>query len=225
MDSEIGAAAVSRTYSRAEHAMDALLHVIGVTGALLAVPVMITLAAVWHGDVSTVAAASIYGASMIAMFAFSASYHLIQHPELKPLLRQFDHSAIYIKIAGTYTPFAVLLGGSLTVPILVGIWAAALAGIALRVLGSDRLQWLALLLYLAMGWAIVLFGQPILAELTTASLVLIILGGMLYTVGVVFHLWEQLPFQNAIWHALVLVASFVFYAAIMVEVAVTAPSF
>jgi len=215
---------LSRAYSRAERAADAVLHVLGVTGALLAAPVIITLAVVWHGDMPTVAAASIYGASMIAMFTFSATYNMIEHPGLKPLLRRFDHSAIYIKIAGTYTPFAVLLGGVNALPLLIGIWFAALVGIGLRVLAAGRFEWLALGLYLAMGWAIVLFGQPILAELTPASLMLTILGGVLYTIGVVFHLWEKLPFQNAIWHALVLVATFIFYAAIIVEVAVTAPA-
>lgn len=219
------AVGIPRAYSRAERIADGVLHVVGVSAALIAVPVIITLTVVWHGDAASVAAASVYGVSMIAMFAFSASYNMVEHPRLKPVLRRFDHSAIYVKIAGTYTPFAVLLGGLSAAPLLTGIWLAALAGICLRVLAAGRFEWLALLLYLGMGWAVVLFGRPILAEMTTASLVLLLVGGGLYSVGIIFHLWERLPYQNAIWHALVLVATFVFYAAVMVEVAVTAPIF
>lgn len=198
------------------------MHVAGVIGALVAVPVMITLAAIWHGDLSTVAAASVYGASLIAMFAASALYHLVTLPRWRSVLRRLDHAAIYVKIAGTYTPFAVLFGGDRAGWILGGIWAAAVIGSAVKVLAPGRFEWLTLGLYLAMGWAVVVIGGPILEGVSTASLALIVTGGGLYTIGVLFHLWDGLPFQNAIWHALVLAATFVFYAAIMTEMALSA---
>jgi len=210
-------------YSRAERVADAVLHVLGVSAALVAVPVMITLAAVWHGDVPTVGAAAVYGTSLVCMLLASALYHMLEVPSWKEILRRLDHAAIYVKIAGTYTPFAVLLGGDHAVMILVGIWSAALVGVTLKVVAPGRFEWLTLGLYLAMGWAVVVVGQPIIAGLATASWVLIIVGGALYTVGVVFHLWDRLPFQNVIWHGHVLVASFVFYAAILIEVAARAP--
>jgi len=220
---ETGQGRTTPAYTPAERLADAVLHVTGVTAALIAASVMITLAAVWHGDFPAVGAATVYGLSLLAMFGASAGYHLVRVPRWKEVLRRVDHAAIYVKIAGTYTPFAVLLGGDWAPMILVGIWAAALVGTTLKVVAPRRFEWLTLGLYLAMGWAVVVIGRPILVELATPSLVLIMTGGILYTLGVVFHLWDRLPFQNAIWHAFVLAASFVFYAAILIEVAATAP--
>lgn len=210
-------------YSRSERIADAILHVTGVAAALVAVPVLITLAAVWHGDAPVIAAAAVYGAGLIAMLAFSAAYHLVRQPRAKELLRRFDHAAIYVKIAGTYTPFAVLAAGAHAAAILAGIWSAALAGLALKLAAPRRLEGLAIVLYLAMGWAILAIGGPILDGLSTAGLSLILTGGGLYTIGVAVHLSPRLRFHNAIWHALVLAASFVFYAAVLVEVARHAP--
>ena len=210
-------------YSRAERLADGILHVAGVTAALIAVPVMITVAVVWSGDASTIAAATVYGLSLIAMLALSASYHMVRRPRAKEILRRLDHAAIYVKIAGTYTPFAVLLAGAHAAAILTGIWGAALAGLVLKTAVPRRWEGLALTLYLAMGWAGLVFGGPMLDEISTAALVLVLTGGGLYTLGVVFHLWQRLAFHNAIWHGLVLAASVVFYAAILIEVTRHAP--
>lgn len=207
-------------YSRAERLIDTALHVTGLGAAVIAAPILIGLAAVWHwSDPAVIAAAAIYGASLVAMFAASAGYHLwLGAPRFREWLRRIDHAAIYAKIAGTYTPFTVLLGGERALPILAGMWSAAGLGILLRLFGTDRLEWLMLLLYLAMGWAVVVVGGPILGEMSTAAVVLMLVGGGLYTVGVAFHLWHSLPYQNAIWHGFVLAASFVFYAAVTVEI-------
>ena len=210
-------------YSQAERLADAVIHIAGVTAALIAVPTLITLAVLWSVEASTIAAAAIYGASLIAMLTFSASYHMVQHPGAKEILRRFDHATIYVMIAGTYTPFAVMLAGPQAAAILIGIWGAALTGIVLKLTSPDRLESLALALYLGMGWSIVAIGSPIMDQVSTATLVLMVTGGGLYTLGVVFHLWRRLAFHNAIWHGLVLVASFVFYAAVMVEVTRAAP--
>ena len=206
-------------YSRGERLSDAVIHVLGLAGALVAAPVMIVLAVVWEGDGPTVAAASIYGASLVAMFAASALYHLVPPSRWKAWLRRCDHAAIYVKIAGTYTPFAVLFAGEGAWAILTGMWAAAVAGAVLKVLAPGRFEWLTLGLYLAMGWAVLVIGGPILAAVSVPTLAMMVGGGVLYTVGVLFHLWDGLPYQNTIWHALVLAASFVFYAAVLTEVA------
>ncbi|MEM7496727.1 MAG: hemolysin III family protein [Pseudomonadota bacterium] len=208
-----------KAYSRGEVIADGVVHGAGVVLALIAVPVMVTLAAVWHGSFPVVSAAVIYGLSLIAMFAFSASYNLVSHPRAKALLRRFDHGAIFVKIAGTYTPFAVLLGGAEAGTILIGIWTAALLGVVLVLTNPRGHAWISLALYLAMGWAVLLVGGPILAAMSNPGLILICTGGGLYTLGVAFHLWDRLPYQNAIWHAHVLAASLVFYAAVLVEVA------
>jgi len=210
-------------YSRAERLADAVLHILGILLSLIAVPVMVTLAAVWHGDLGTVGAALVYGASLIAMFTLSACYHMVRHGRAKQILRRLDHAAIYVKIAGTYTPFAVLLAGDDMMPILAGIWGAALLGAVLKITVPGRLETLSLALYLALGWgAVVLFG-PILNEIPRPTFLLMLTGGGLYTLGVVFLYWDRLRFHNAIWHAFVLAASFVFYFAILAEVSRLAP--
>lgn len=212
---------VRPAYTPAERRADAVLHATGLGAAAVAAPVLIALAALWHGGAdgggATIAAVAVYAACLIAMFAASACYHLIDRPRMLDWLRRLDHAAIYAKIAGTYTPFTVLLGGERAPLILAGMWSAAGAGILLKLLAPGRLEWLTLGLYLAMGWAIVAVGGPILAALGTPALVLLFVGGGLYTVGVVFHLWDSLPFQNVIWHGAVLAASFVFYAAVVLE--------
>ncbi len=210
-------------YTRAERIADGILHFIGVLAALIAVPVMVTLAAVWYGDASTIGAAVIYGVSLIAMLTCSASYHMVRAGRTKQLLRRLDHAAIYVKIAGTYTLFAVLLAGESTMPIVAGIWGAALVGVGFKMVSARRWAIFTLALYLAMGWAVVVVGAPILQGVSAGTFTLITAGGILYTAGVLFLYWERLRFHNAIWHALVLAATFLIYAAILNEVARLAP--
>jgi len=217
------ARAAKPDYSQAERIADGLLHVIGVVSALVAVPIMVTLAAVWYGSASTVWSALIYGISLIAMLTCSACYHMVREGNAKRMLRRLDHAFIYIKIAGTYTPFAVLLAGDSTLPILAGIWGAALVGVAFKMVSARRWVALTLSLYLAMGWAIVVVGGPILHSVSHATFVMIATGGILYTVGVGFLYWERLRFHFAIWHAFVLIASFLIYAAILTEITRMAP--
>ena len=204
-------------YTRAEKIADGAIHVAGVMMALMAVPVLVTLVAVWHGTAGVITATVIYGLSLIAMKGISACYHMSAPSPFKEILRRFDHSAIYLLIAGTYTPFGVLVGGAAGFWTLVGIWTCAAAGISLQVLAPRKLEWLGLALYLGMGWAILLFGWPMLIALSTATITLVAIGGLTYTIGVGFHLAKRMPFHNAIWHGMVLAASGVFYAAVIVE--------
>lgn len=209
-------------YSRAERLSDAVVHVIGVAGMVAAVPVLITLTAIWRGDLPAVVGIVVYGVTLIAMLLCSALYHMVPHPDWKGVLRRLDHSAIYFKIAGTYTPFALLSGGHGAV-LVTGLWGAALAGSGLKVFAPGRFRWLGLALYLGMGWAGLLAGQPIFSELSAPVLALVIAGGLLYTFGVVFFLWEVLPFHNTIWHIFVLAASTVFFVAVFLHLAQTSP--
>lgn len=209
-------------YSRAELLSDAAVHVAGILSALIAVPVLITLATVWFGDRDTIAAAAIYGTSLIAMLCCSAIYNMAPMPSWKDFLRRIDQSAIYIKIAGTYTPFAVLSGTSAGF-FLTGVWSAALVGVSMILLSPTRLRWASLLLYLGIGWAGAIAGRQMIEALTPASYALILIGGGLYTLGLVFFLWERLPFHNTIWHVFVLAASWIFYAAILLELYDRAP--
>ncbi|MGD1923707.1 MAG: hemolysin III family protein [Paracoccaceae bacterium] len=213
-----------RSPERAEQIADAVVHIVGVATVMLAAPVLVTLAAVLRDDAAVIAAIAIYAASLLIMILSSASYNLasIRLPQggVLELLRRIDHSAIYVKIAGTYTPFAVIAGGPLGRWLLIGVWTGAILGTVGKLFAPDRWERLSIALYLAMGWAFVVAAGPISASLTTATLVLIIIGGCLYSIGVIFHVWERLPYQNAIWHVFVLIASLVFYSAMIVEVAI-----
>jgi hemolysin III len=215
-----------RAYTRAEQLADAAIHLVGVVGALMAVPVLVTLAATWRGEGPLVAAVAVYGASLIAMLGFSASYNLA-HLRLAPgpavdWLRRLDHAAIYVKIAGTYTPYGVIAGGAVGKWLLIGVWSGAALGFLGKLLVPHLWQRASLALYMALGWAFILAVEPLSQSISLATQVLVGVGGLLYTLGVVFHLWERLPFQNAIWHLFVLVATSVFYAALVVEIALGA---
>ena len=207
-------------YNRAERISDAVIHVAGLSLVLMAVPVLIVVTALARGDALAMTGVSIYGGALFAMIFCSALYNISQSMDWGAarewLFKRLDHSAIYVKIAGTYTPFTLLSGQGMALSAV--LWGAALAGVALKLICPWRFRWLGLALYLAMGWAGVVAGQSLLAELPLAVVVLMVVGGGLYTGGVVFYLWERLPFHNTIWHGFVLAASLVFYAAVLTHV-------
>jgi len=209
---------VSGVYSRAERVADAAVHVTGVLVALLAAPALVFHATVWLDDPGLVIAACVYALSLIAMVCCSALYHMTPAEEWKDTLRRLDQSAIYLKIAGTYTPFA-MMSGPQAMPFLAGLWAAAAAGVSIKLIARGKLFGLTLGLYLAMGWAAVVVGAPILDRLTPTAYHLVLAGGLLYTVGVPFLIWERLPFHTMIWHVFVLTASLLLYAAVLIEYA------
>lgn len=200
----------------AEWWSDAVVHVAGLAVVTAAVPVLILRAAVLRGDAPAVVGASVYGATLALMILCSAVYNMRPEGGWAWLWRRLDHAAIYLKIAGTYTPFALISGegGGL----LAGVWGAAAVGVALKLAAPGRLRWVGLALYLGMGWCGVVLGGAMLAALPGPVVTLMLTGGLLYTLGVVFFLWERLWFQTAIWHVFVLAASLVFYAAVTVQV-------
>lgn len=206
----------NRVYSRAEYISDAVVHVAGLSLAVFAVPVLIVVTVLVRGDAPSIVGTSIYGVVLILMLLSSALYNMIVRPDWSGILKRLDHSAIYMKIAGTYTPFTLISGQG--AGLTIGLWAAALAGVALKVFAPYRFRWVGLTLYLAMGWAGVVAGQALMSALPTPVVILMITGGALYTLGVAFYLCERLPFHNTIWHVFVLIASLVFYAAVTVQV-------
>jgi hemolysin III len=208
---------VIRSYSRAEYVSDAVVHVAGLTLALIAVPALIVAAALLRGDAPTLVGTAVYGVALILMLGCSALYNIVVRPDWAWLLKRLDHSAIYMKIAGTYTPFTLITGQGLA--LTAGLWGAALLGVGLKVVDPHRFRWAGLALYLGMGWVGVLAGGAMLAALPGPVVALMIVGGLLYTVGVAFYLWERLPFHNTIWHVFVLAASAVFFGAVAVLVA------
>jgi hemolysin III len=154
------------------------------------------------------------------MICASAAYNLAPHGPSKGILRRLDHSAIFIMIAATYTPFAMnRLGAPYGSTILTAIWLSASFGVAMKVLFPRRFEILSIALYLAMGWAIVAVIQPLHASMSTTDFWLLMAGGIVYSVGVAFYLIERIPYHKAIWHAFVLVAAALHFSAIAFEFA------
>src|SRR5690242_12285448 len=187
-------------YSKGELIADATLHVIGVTASLIAA-VSLALLAVGALPAHATASVLIYGAGVVAVFGCSAAYHLVKRPGLKALLRRFDHAAIYLKIAATYTPFAaVKMGGLAGIALLSAVWAIAAIGVFTRLMLPGQFVRTAYVLYLAQGWACLAALKPMIEALPGTAMLLLLAGGILYTAGVAFHLCERLPYHNAIWH-------------------------
>ncbi len=200
-------------YARSERIADGTVHALGVAFALAGAS-LLTGFALFHLDSTRAAAVAVYGLALIGTFVASAFYHMTPWERLRPTLRRIDHAAIFFKIAGTFTPLAILAGTAFAWAILAVVWAVALLGAAAKLLFWHEPGRLGLVLYLGLGWMGVLLLWPLAATLPPPALLLTALGGGLYTLGCVFFAWESLKFSNAIWHAFVLAASGCFFAAI-----------
>ncbi len=208
----------ARQPSRGELAADAAVHVLGILSGLAGAVTLVTLIA-GHGSGLELAAILIYVAGLIAMLLCSAAYHLARRHPRRDLLQRFDHAAIFAMIAGTYTPFTVLaLDGGWSVVLTTLIWSLAVAGIVLKLWQPRRFRRFAVTPYLLLGWVGLSACYPLYLALGPTVFALIAIGGALYTIGVLFHVWERLPFQNAIWHGFVLAAAAVHYVAVVFAV-------
>ncbi len=209
-------------YDKYELIADGIVHGVGLALALVGATVLIFYATVWssHGEL---AAAWVYGIGLVMTIGISFTYNAWPVSRTKWFLRRLDHSwvgitivSIFILIAATYTPF--LERGSddpLLFSMLIGIWVVAIVGILLKCVFPGRYDKLAILLYLAMGWSGVLVAEPVASRIPFASMLLIVIGGVIYSAGVIFHVWEKLRFQNAIWHGFVVAAAAVHYSAVL----------
>ncbi len=209
-------AKAERIYSELEHRADATVHVLGVLFAINA-----SLWLLWHvTGLPVVVSVFVYCAGLLAMICASAAYNLVPHGPSKGILRRLDHSAIFIMIAATYTPFAMnRLGAPYGTLILTVIWCSASFGVVMKVLFPRRFEVVSIALYLAMGWAIVTVIQPLHASMSATDFWLLIAGGIVYSAGVAFYLIERIPYHKAIWHAFVLVAAVLHFSAIAFEFA------
>ncbi|HNN46031.1 MAG TPA: hemolysin III family protein, partial [Azospira sp.] len=161
-----------------------------------------------HGDAWHIVACSIFGATLILLYTASTLYHSIPHEKAKAVLRSLDHSAIFLLIAGTYTPFTLVsLRGPWGWSLFAVIWTLAVTGILLRLFLRGRLHGLVVALYVAMGWVIVVAIQPMLERVATGGLLLLAGGGLAYMVGIAFYKWRSLRYHHAVWHGFVLLGS------------------
>jgi hemolysin III len=202
-------------YTIRERIADGCIHAIGVAASLIALITLLVIG-VQSNTLLWGVSLTIYGLALVAMFSFSAGYHLVVRPKLKELLRRLDHAAIFLMIAGTYTPFILIkMNTPWGLSLLAVVWTMAAIGIAIKLFAPRFLDGLSTALYLVQGWAVIAAWEPLMSALPGGVLTLLMIGGVLYTVGVVFHLWERLPYQNAIWHGFVLSAASCHFAAVI----------
>lgn len=210
-----------RALTRGELVADGAVHVIGITAGLIGAAILVISAATRSSPLE-LAAIVTYSGGLLAMFGCSAAYQMLRSSRRRELLRCFDHTAIFLMIAGTYTPFTLLrIRPFWDVVLTAVVWSIAAAGIALRVLRPQVFDRVSLGFYIALGWAGVAAIAPLVPMVHFSTLILLGIGGLLYTVGVVFYVWERLPFQNALWHGFVLVAAAAHYAAVLEEIVVS----
>lgn len=196
---------------------DLVVHVAALTFALIGGGVLLGLS-LWRGTAGEVAAVAVYALGLLLMLSCSLAYNFARHT-WRPLLRRLDHAAIFIMIAGSYTPFTTnSLTGPLAVWMTAAVWSLAVLGVLAKLFlpGLDKRVWVAV--YLAMGWIVVLALKPMMDALSAPALILLTAGGVLYSVGVAFYLMQGLKFRRAIWHGHVLGGAGVHYAAVLVGV-------
>jgi hemolysin III len=209
------AGAVFWNYDRAELIADGVVHAIGICFGLVAGTVMVVLTAV-YATARDLAVVSVYVAGLLAMLVLSATYNLWPVSRAKWVLRRFDHSAIYVLIAATYTPFIMELRDSyFAIALLIGVWCVAVVGIVLKLALPGRFDRLSVGLYLVMGWSGLMLYDAVVKALPAMALCFVVAGGVLYSLGVVFHTWQRLRFQNVIWHCFVLLGAACHYTAIL----------
>lgn len=201
--------------SRAELIADGIVHAVGIVLAISAGSILLAFA-VFHTAVWEYVAAIFYVASLLTVLSISCAYNLWPVSRAKWILRRFDHAAIYLLIAGTYTPFLAQLDDPASAQLMFAlVWGAAATGMAVKLFLPGRFDRLAIVFYLAIGWSGVAVAQSLLDTLPATTLWLIVAGGVVYSSGVVFFVWQGLRFQSAVWHGFVVVAAGLHLAAVM----------
>jgi hemolysin III len=205
---------ISWDYDRAEIIADGVVHAIGVClGLVGAVTIVVIAVKMERIEVTPIL---VYVIGLVTMLGLSAAYNMWPVSPAKWVLRRFDHSAIYLLIAGTYTPFLAQMKSALASAGLgIGVWASAVIGMALKLALPGRFDRLAVVFCLLLGWSGVVAYDSLASALPSASLWLLAIGGILYSVGALFHAWQGLRFHNAIWHGFVLIAASCHYSAVL----------
>lgn len=204
--------------TRLEKLVDGWVHGVALGVFTLAVFAALGLA-IWQGGLGMAAAVGVYAVCVLTMIGCSMAYNLAENHKRKSLLRRFDHAAIFLMIAGTYTPFTTLrFDGAWAISMTTIIWALAITGAAGKLFlpGIGKKIWIGF--YVLMGWLVVAAMGPMIEGVPLAGIILLAIGGLLYTIGIPIYVWEQLPFRRAIWHGFVMAAAGVHYAAVLTGV-------
>jgi hemolysin III len=207
--------AIGRAYSLGEEIANSITHGVGLVASLAGAALLVLLVAP-HGDPLWLAADSVYAATLIVLYTASTLYHALPRRRAKRVFRVLDHAAIYLLIAGTYTPFALLnLRGAWGWDLCAAVWILAGLGVTFTALIRHRLSRATTMIYVAMGWAGVLVAKPAFHHVPAWGLVWLLAGGLLYTAGTLFYAWERLRYGHAIWHVFVLAGSMCHYVAVL----------
>jgi hemolysin III len=194
-------------YTLGEEIAHAVTHGLGLLLSIAGLAVLLAAASV-RGDAWHVVGCAVFGVTLVLLYAASTLYHSIRHRRAKRVLRKLDWAAIFLLIAGSYTPFTLVsLRGGWGWTLLAVVWSLAILGIALQVTIPARVRRVSVAIYLAMGWLVVIAIGPLVRSLPSEGLVLLFLGGVAYTLGLAFYAWRRLPYNHAIWHLFVLAGS------------------
>ena len=204
-----------RPFTLGEEIFHSITHGIG-SGLSIAGLTLLVVLAVFNGDIYKIISFSIFGASLVILYLSSTHYHGLQQPRAKKIFKIFDHSAIYLLIAGTYTPFLLIaIRGTAGWALLVVVWGIALIGITFKVFFIERFQILSVISYLLMGWLCVFVFKEMLVSIPIGGIIWLAAGGLLYTIGVIFYALQKIPYMHAIWHFFVMGGSICHYFAVL----------
>jgi hemolysin III len=203
-----------RAYHLGEEIANSITHGVGTLLSVAGLALMLVLAAS-ENDAMRIASSIIYGSTLILLFLLSTLYHSFKQHSVKEVLQTLDHCAIYLLIAGTYTPFLLVsLKGAWGYSLMAIIWGLAIFGIVFKIFFRKRFPKISLFTYLAMGWLIVVAATEMITSVPSGGLMLLALGGLVYTVGVIFYVWDRMPYNHAVWHLFVLGGSICHFFAI-----------
>lgn len=206
---------MERKQSPQEEFANSITHGFGILFSIIAISLLVTFS-VLNGSTLDIVSCSLFGGSILLLYTFSTLYHATQQEKIKSWLRTFDHIGIYFLIAGTYTPFLLLAVGGTFGWIFFGIvWGLTAFGIVFKIFYTHRFPKVSLILYLSMGWMAIFLIKPLLASLSTSTLVMIAAGGISYTLGTVFYVRQRMRYAHTIWHLFVLAGTILHFIAIM----------
>lgn len=195
---------VKGEYSLGEEIAHTISHGIGLLLSIAGLAVLVAFASL-YGDAWHITSSAIYGATLILLYTASTLYHGIPQSKSKQLLRRLDHAAIFLLIAGTYTPFTLVNMRGVWGWSLFGlVWGLAILGMVLELVMKRRIKWLSISLYLGLGWLVLIAIKPLIDSVATGGIVLLLAGGLSYSLGVIFYVWKRLSYHHAVWHLFVM---------------------
>lgn len=205
-------------FSLQQEIVNSIIHGFGILFGLVSIPILTALAA-RTANVTAIVGASVYGFCFLMLFTFSTLYHSFQQAQVKRTLEIFDHISIYFLIAGTYTPFLLIyLNDTFGIALLSVLWGLTFVGILFKIFFTGRFEIISLAIYVAMGWIFIAGGRRFFTALPQDVLIFVILGGVLYSIGIIFYVWDKYKWNHAVWHLLVLAAAICHYIAVLLAV-------